>query len=344
MPTDEAASGPPPPEVPPVAPSASPPVGSPGPNGFAVAADRREVRDCLVPGADSCSRGLRPLDRVVFVLRQSPDWAELARDHEAGLPVSPSRYRPPGFIEGFPGNIEEWIRSWNELFPVNFFRCRQILKDVAVGLLRSVDRAVVLSESDVSTLPSVIGNRNFLLFFLDDDDWFAPDTFARIARLDLRGRPVAVFPLVRFDTSTFTFVRASESARTLVGARQDFHFRFQTNNYALGRSLALSGDLLRMKDHVEASRFADSAGIEDTYFPDVVISATNKTPASASRLPGLLADPSKSRSRLRDYVRNLEELSIPDELGWCESALRATIGLFRLIADPDPKSRAPAPP
>lgn len=287
---------------------------------------------------------MRPRDCVVFVLRQSPDWAELARDHEAGVPVAPSRYKPPGFIEGFPGNIEAWVRSWNDVFPVNFFRCRQILRDVTVGLLRNVEQSVVLSESDAARLPSVVGDRDFLLFFLDDDDWFAPDTFARVARLDLGRSTVAVFPLVRFDTSTFTFVRASESARTLIGPRRDFHFRFQTNNYALARSLALTGDLMRLKDHVEASRFADAAGIEDTYFPDVLISATNKTPASASRLPGLLGNPSTSRASVREYVRNLEGLPIPAELSWCRPALETTLGLYRLLADPEPRSGAPAPP
>jgi hypothetical protein len=271
-------------------------------------------------------------DCIVFVLRQSPDWEKLACDQEAGLPIDSSRYKPPGFLQGFPENIEACITTWNDVFPVNFYRCRQTLKDIAVGLLLNVKQALILSEHDAARLPSLLGDKNFMLFFLDDDDWFAPDTFEKVLSLDYGQSGIVVFPLVRFDTNTFTFVRQSEPARIIIGPRRDFHFRFQTNNYGISREIALTSNLLQLQDHIAASQFANDVGIGDSYF-DVLISATNKTPCSASKLPGIVSDPQGYKAIIHDYVENLERLSIPVEMSWCEPALEATVVLFRSLLE-----------
>lgn len=167
---------------------------------------------------------------------------------------------------------------------------------------------------------------------MDDDDWFSPYTFEVLSKLHLATDDVLVFPLVRFDTDTFTFIRESEDAAIIVGRRQNFHFRFQTNNYALGGAFAFSEHISSFKDHVVASHTADHLGLSDRYI-DQIISATNKTPCSASKLPALVADPVGYVTAMREYVHNLKKMYIPEELSWCKEPLAETVALFEAVLD-----------
>ena len=285
--------------------------------------------------AYGCKMGvLDPIERLVFVMRQSPDWKSLSSDYEAGFAIDSRRYKPPGYIQNFPDNIETCISIWNGSFPVNFFRCRQKLKEIAIRLLSKVKNSVLLSATDIPMIPSLMGNENFLLFFHDDDDWFSPDTFERLKAVDVDDG-IVVFPLVRFYTDTFTFVRRSETAALTVGPAKQFDFRYQTNNYAISRKVALTKDLYRLRDHVEASCYANDEVLFDRYF-DLLISATNKTPCSASRLQWLLKDRENFRSSISEYIDGLRGISIPSEVCWCVSALKETIELFELVLAGNP--------
>jgi hypothetical protein len=273
---------------------------------------------------------MAPLDHIVFMRRQSPDWASLTRDYEAGLSIDPSRYQPPSELPGFPTDIAGCIQIWNDTFRINFFRCRQILKELSEHRMRQVTHSIFTTVDRLGDLPALVADASFLLFFFDDDDWFAPDTFERLSALDCRGCGVAVFPLVRFGDDILTFVRRTETARTVVGARVDFGYRFHTNNYGLAPSVALSDHLPRLQDHILGSRYVDQIKLADTYF-DVIISATNKTPCAASSIGKLPSDPAAYRASVRQYVRNLERLQIPPEVNWMAEPLNETIKLFSAI-------------
>jgi hypothetical protein len=280
-------------------------------------------------------RGLRPaigdfvmsLDQIVFVRRQSPDWSGLAHDYEAGMPIDPARYAPGSTVPGFPDDIVVCIRAWNETFSVNFFRCRQVLKEISERLLRQISSATVVSEDRMGALPAMIEKWRCLLFFFDDDDLFAPNTFEQLSALDLGEFDIAVFPLVRFGVESFTFVRREEKARVVVGMRRNFGHRFQTNNYGITSGIALAGHLPRLKDHVLGSIHADQQNFRDAYF-DVLIGATNKTPCSANTIGALPADRAAYRAFIVRYVENLRRLEIPPGLGWVSDSLDETIKLF----------------
>jgi hypothetical protein len=271
-----------------------------------------------------------PLDHIIFVRRQSPDWAALAHEYEADTPIDPSRYIPRLAVPGFPDDIATCIRIWNETFPVNFFRCRQRLAAISEHSLRQISNARILPPDGIGEVPDIISGFRSLLFFLDDDDLFAPNTFECVSALDLGRCDVAVFPLVRFGDDTFTFVRSDAAARLVIGRRRDFGHRFQTNNYGLASAAALAGHLEHLKDHVLGSVYADQNRLRDTYF-DVLISATNKTPCSANIIGGLPSNPPEYRAFIRRYVKNLRQLQIPSELGWMNEPLRQTIRLFNEI-------------
>jgi hypothetical protein len=85
-----------------------------------------------------------PLDKIVFVLRQSPDWSALAADYEAGREIEERRYKPPVSIPAFPEQIVKHIADWNTLFGLNFFRCREILKGIATIYLKNINDSEVI--------------------------------------------------------------------------------------------------------------------------------------------------------------------------------------------------------
>jgi hypothetical protein len=270
------------------------------------------------------------LHDIIFVRRQSPDWGGLAHDYGAGLFIDPSRYKPRTNVPGFPEDVVECVRAWNDMFPIDFFRCRQVLREISEHSLRQISKATIISEDRLHELPEIVMGSQFFLFFFDDDDLFAPDMFERLSVLDFEDCDIAVFPLVRFGLDSFTFVRQDEAARVVVGTRRNFGHRFQTNNYGISARIALSGHLPHLKDHVLGSVYADQKNLRDIYF-DILMSATNKTPCSANTIGGLPANQLEYRAFVGRYVDNLRLLQIPRELGWMIEPINETIELFKEI-------------
>lgn len=263
----------------------------------------------------------RPV-HVVLVLRQSPDWPALAADCAAGVPIAPARYLPPASVLHFPANIGDCIARWNAEYRVDFFTCRAELRRIARATLDALADAVVLSAADV---PLRLPHQHFRLFFLDDDDWFAPDTATRIASVGQED--VAVFPLPRLDVPVFTFARRPPPAGLALGRVSRFSSRYQTNNYGLHPRLCVAERLAAMADHHRASAAAESFGLRDGYH-EVVVSATNKTPASASVLERIASDPAAFRNHVAAFVATLRNLALPAHAAWMRRPAEQTADLF----------------
>lgn len=272
------------------------------------------------------------MEHLIFLVRQSPDWEALADDYESGRAIDVGRFKPAHPIPGFPDGVERLIDAWNHLFEFNFFRCRQALKDLAFGTVRKIPGARLLNETAYPAAAAAIARTPSLLFYMDDDDWFAPDLPERLSGLDFGPADIAVFPLVRLEIDSFTFVRQGVAAETIVGSRQDFGHRFQTNNYAIRTDRVLPWHIARLKDHVYGSVHADSVGLSDIYF-DRIISATNKTPCSASNLPILFQHPDQTLALIRRYSDRLDELAIPESAMWLGPLLHRMIMLFDQILE-----------
>jgi hypothetical protein len=82
------------------------------------------------------------LDSIVFIKRQSPDWAALSADYRAGRPIDPRRYVPDHDIPTFPDNIEALIDAWNRRFGIDFFTVRHIIAQLCDQTIRAVRGAV----------------------------------------------------------------------------------------------------------------------------------------------------------------------------------------------------------
>ena len=257
--------------------------------------------------------------RVLFARRQSPDWAALAARHAAGEAITPADYLPAHEVPAFPDRIAECVARWNRGFAVDFFACRAALKAIAAATLAG---GTVLRMGDC---PSRWPDEPFRLFPLDDDDWFAPDTAARIAGVG--DEDVAVFPLLRLDVPVFTFVRRLLPFSPVVGRPNRFSHRFQTNNYALHPRLCTPERLADLADHIAASEAAERLGLSDRYY-EVMVSATNKSPVSASVLARILQDEAAFRRHVAAFVAALRELALPTHAAWMEVPVARTADLF----------------
>jgi hypothetical protein len=267
----------------------------------------------------------------------------LARDYQAGILIEPFRYAPPRIPPGFPKDIGASIRAWNRSFEVDFYSCRQALKAIAERYAAQVRCAVRRDLDNLGRLKDEMAGRNFLLFFHDDDDIFHPELLDLVSKIHLEDQDIAVFPLVRFEEHTATFVRRNAAARTIVGSRRDFTSRFQTNNYALSSHSLSPENVSGLADHLLGSEYADAHELKDRYF-DVLLSATIKSPCSASYMPNLITQGAEEhRLLIHRFIDRLEALVLPPEMSWAGDAITATCSLFLSVVS-KPVRKAPTVP
>jgi hypothetical protein len=180
----------------------------------------------------------------------------------------------------------------------------------------------------VAPAPDILGHippDDFRLFFVDDDDWFAPDTADRLACAG--DEDIAVFPLPRLDAPVITFAHTGTPPDAILGEAHAFTFRYQTNNYALHPRLTTPAMLNMLADHASASATASRIGLRDAYHP-VIVSATNKTPVSASVLMRIAEEGEAYRRHVKGFVTHLRNLYIPKGANWMREPIAATTNLF----------------
>jgi hypothetical protein len=270
------------------------------------------------------------LDRVVIVVRQSPDWASLSRDWRAGLAIDPQRYQPPRAVPDFPDDITALIARWNAASAVDFFTCRQSLKAIAQVMLGRIERAMVVDCAELPRAMAELEGARFMLFFCDDDDWYAPELFSMLSAQDFSNVDVAVFPFVRLGWQTCTFEHPAARPPASIGTRRDFLQRYHTNNYGLTSHMWQPAHLAAMQDHFDASAYADRMGFVDRQLEQIV-GATNKTPCAASFLRATVAEAPDFAAAIAAYVRELRGHAIPDALGWLREPVAMTIVLFEAV-------------
>jgi hypothetical protein len=271
----------------------------------------------------------------LFILRQSPDWHSLAADFKQGNKIDPARFRPPVPVPGFPGNIVQLVAQWNETMGVDFFSCRSRLKEMCEDSIAKIPGAKRVSYLDLESIGPEI--TNYVAFFHDDDDWFAPDMARILEDVLPDDYDICVFPLVRIATLTSTVIRQGGRPDVLVGVPRPFSHRYQSNNYGINGRICNNETLLNMKDHVLGSEFANTKGLRDTYV-NRVLSATVKTPCSAQAVAQMFRDPAKARTHVQAYVTAIKALEIPGNLPWIAERLKNVIELFsEALGTPAPR-------
>lgn len=266
--------------------------------------------------------------RVVLAKRASPEWGVLARDYAAGVPVPPTRFFPFHDLR-FSRDIPGLIDRWNRLSAVSYFECRERMCEIADNNLARVESVIRIDWTEVPALLESGRDTSMLLFYHDDDDWFCPSLKHVLGDIDVTSVDALVFPFLRFASGATTFALNGAPTAAAVGRCEPFRYRYCTNNYGLTtRALARSNELI---EHTRASEIAETLGFVDTHV-DKVISATNKTPCSASWLFRLPEDKTAFDSYIVAYIESLQNMALPPKVDWIDTPLRQTLDLFRRVA------------
>lgn len=285
--------------------------------------------------------------KVVFARRQAPDWQLIAGRYRQGLPIDPGLFVPKETIPGFPPAIERLIANWNRSFSVDFFSFRAAVAALSEANIAAIPDSLALDYDDPRLLEEVAQNRDAYVYFHDDDDFFSPE-IVRILGEQENGGDVIVSPLFRLGFGTYTFVNPGVGSDYLWGQPEAFRMTFQSNNYGLKAAFFDDpGELLRFKDHAHASRLAADL------LPHIVhisapISATVKTPASASVLPRVVG-PRKTLVRrlglssfrmeyFRGFVADTDPTGVPPAYGWIARPMEEIRALVQAILDRRPVS------
>jgi hypothetical protein len=301
--------------------------------------------------ARSASVASRKLDLIAFARRQSPDWASLSADYRAGRRLDPARFVPAHPIAGFPPHIDRLIAEWNSRFAIDFFTCRAVIGSLSRNNLAQVRHAAHFTYRDVAAICALAARQRFVVFFHDDDDFFAEYAYDRIADTAVWEVDTCVFPLFRVHTELFTLARRWQKLEFVWGRRKAFNFRFQSNNYGISSRICSEATLRAMKDHVEASRFADRAKLSGLSF-SFPISATVKTPCAASVIGDLVDDERQFRRDMVEFAERFHAPELPNAYAWLRTPLSLIAELFRTVASGrgydalpiDPDLRVSAPP
>jgi hypothetical protein len=274
--------------------------------------------------------------QIIFARRQSPDWGRLSSLFDNFGSVDPSEYIPLEKIPGFPDDLQLHIESWNRIFGVNYFRCRQLLKEISGSTISKVPNATLVRYDELAPGRLSIAE-DALVFFFDDDDWFAP-VLTELCTHIPEDADICTFPLPLIGAGYLTLVHPDQhpiGEISLLGAAEPFTFRFHTNNYCIGARSRQIHELLDFKDHVEASVRADALQLNSLYIPRIV-SASVKTPASA----GIIKSISKRTAFLNyltEFISDLRGIEVDDELRWLQAPIDETASLFEAVRESERK-------
>ncbi|MEM1389023.1 MAG: hypothetical protein AAGG54_15560 [Pseudomonadota bacterium] len=280
---------------------------------------------------------------LMLVRRQSPDWEALAEEFRTRGRVEPARYLPATPIAGFPPDLPSLIDRWNRTLAIDFFTFRWAVACLSEQNVARVQYAQRWQYDDPALFDAIQAAAPATVMFYDDDDFFAPDA-VDLLRADIGRSEALVLPLLRLGDATFTFSPEEVTPRHVWGAVRPFDMTFQSNNYALsGRLFTTPQAIHDWKDHVEASARAVSMDMP-VGFSDTLVSATVKTPASASMLRAVFGRKATLRRVLglnRGYREGFEQFSagitaaIAPEPAWAATVAAQIVTLLQLCVARD---------
>ncbi|AGA25613.1 hypothetical protein [Singulisphaera acidiphila] len=214
------------------------------------------------------------------------------------------------------------IRLWNRTFGMSYFAYRQGLKEIAeLSWTRVRNLDLVLRRPEL--FPALEGLDPCILMPVDDDDWFHPDAADVLRRswspgFDAFHWPDGLYRSVPFQER---FDRPAAQVR-LVVRRWDSDFT--TNGYAITRKglAAVPGPMRKrvLAFHWAAGKAFHREGVERC-FVDQVLSASNKSLASATNLKALVDRPLVLRNV--PHLRRRTEV-IPPALQWAADYIART--------------------
>jgi hypothetical protein len=222
---------------------------------------------------------------------------------------------PDHEIFGFPTHIEQLIAQWNAQFAMDFFTFRSTVADLSSAYIGAIPGARCFALRDVDRVVDIARQEDVYVYFHDDDDFFSPALTSVVRGVTTRPDAI-VTPLFRVGLPTFTFVRENCASDAVWGEARKPDFRFQSNNYGVAsRRCRSTSDLWALKDHVAASVHADAQEFVDEVL-STPLSATVKTPGSASMLPSVFESEAAPEEVVLSYAEEMRRLEAPPGCDW----------------------------
>ena len=161
--------------------------------------------------------------------------------------------------------IQETAALWDRTFRLTYTACRAGIKRVAQAAHRELSNVRILEPSCPSAVDlAEIGARDIVLL-CDDDDWYHPETVARLAAVDELATKVVVWPdgVFGYFAPKQNITRAAGLPRLRLRARTleepASGFLVKTNNYAV------SGALVRRQPRLLEAIWNHGNGGADEY-------------------------------------------------------------------------------
>jgi hypothetical protein len=274
---------------------------------------------------------IRKSSSAIFVRRQSPDWEALAAEYRAGHVIDPNRYVPDRPIPGFPNRVDRLVGEWNARFAIDFFTFRSVIAQLSRHSVGRVASSRCFAFEQVDTVAEIARAEDVYIYFHDDDDFFSPHLRSIVRRARDQTDAVTT-PLLRVGLELSTFVPNGCSPEFVLGRPQPTEFRFQTNNYGIhARWCRTTAELMSLKDHVLASTYAAEHNFCDQTFT-IPVSATIKTPASASMLPMVFASADSAEDVCNTFVRTAREARFSPGFEWIGEPCERIANLVECVA------------
>lgn len=249
------------------------------------------------------------------VLRASPDWLSYTDQQSRDFCA---RFDLP------ENTILDFISIWDAALDIDYRHFRHVMKDTALTNFANVHGSIFLEHADFRNLAL---EPDDLVVFVDDDDWLAPDLFARLReaphnRDGIKWGSIRVGPV--FSPSP------QQQPHGVLYPRSIDHVLY-TNNYAV------TGDALRrvgidlLFEHRDAQRQFDIGAYRPLTVPQY-LSAANKHPCSTmAALFFLDFEPFRHdpRAEISRFADALTRSSLDSNTQWIAEPLRT---LHSLVA------------
>ena len=261
----------------------------------------------------------------VIVERQSPDWgSQTFNSKEASALIARRLRGGTPQEEAFGSQTLALHDLWARCFTVSFAACRLFLKEIAHETWQKVnDCNGIFSEQQHEIVSaSVLGGSGWVLF-TDDDDWYSPNVFKRIAEAKAPSDANCIlWNRVRFNGII--------STNPIVPTDQ-FPLWAYTNNYAVRANLYAAGESVSaVMQHGLANRMVEQKTWKICILPHAGLSVTNKSPCSWNSLNQAATSPEPAKhlvGLVEKYARSSFELEIGSR--WALPHIRACQAFFR---------------
>lgn len=263
----------------------------------------------------------------VIVERQSPDWGSQTFNSKVASALIARRLRGgTPQEEAFGSQTLALHDLWARCFTVSFAVCRLFLKEIAHETWQKVnDCNGIFSEQQHGTVSASVLGGSGLVLFTDDDDWYSPNVFERIAEANVSSNVHCIlWNRVRFNGNI---------SNTPIVPTDQFPLWAYTNNYAVRTNVFAAGSSVgSVMHHGLANRMVEQQTWEICILPHAGLSVTNKSPCSWNSLNQAATSPDPAKhlvGLVERYARSSFELEIGSR--WALPHIRACQTFFREV-------------